>query len=175
MTENQRLSGFAYELRDVDNKIEVAENELEILKSEKRRLERDVLPELMQASRIKSFELRDGSRITLSTMAEGSLPKGEAERAAAIKWLADNGYGELIENKVTSSWSRGDREKAQAEYERLAALGTAKVTFDETIHPKTLGARMRDRVVTGLPTPLETLGVSVFPRARFTKTASNDP
>jgi glutathione S-transferase len=139
-------------------------------------MERDILPELFTESGVTSIQLEDGSRITLSTMSEGSLPKDPAARAAALEWLSANGFENLIECRLAASWTRGDRAKAQVEYERLAALGTAKVALDETIHPMTLGARIRDRIVAGQPTPLDLIGVSVFQRARFTKKAgtSND-
>jgi hypothetical protein len=169
MTENARLKEQAQELRYTELQIEQVEKEFERLKGVRQRLERETLPQLFAEAGIKSIELDDGSRITLSTMAEGSLPKEPAIRAEALAWLVANGYENLIECKVTASWSRGDREKAQAEAQRLQALGSAKVLLDEGIHHSTLGARMRDRVVEGLETPLTLLGVAVFPRARFTK------
>ena len=173
MTENTRLKDAAQQLRMVEANLARLEAETEAAIEARRKLEREILPDLMHEAGIKSFTLADGSVLKLTVLAEGSLPKEPTARAAAIEWLVANGYQDLIENKVTSSWSRGERAAAVDEYQRLAARGDAKVTLDEGIHFKVLGARMRDRVVAGQPTPLEALGISVFQRARFTKTTSN--
>jgi hypothetical protein len=171
---NQRLSVACEELHQVMMHIEQTNKMLETLEDSRKRLERSVLPELFHEAGIRQLVLRDGSVVTLTTLAEGSLPKDPAQRAEAIEWLVANGYEELIECKVVSSWARGDRTVAEAEARRLAALGNAKVAFEEGIHPRTLGARMRDRVVEGRPTPLTLLGITVFPRARFTKTTNGE-
>jgi len=167
MTERLKLT--ARELRDLMDRIDQVTALLDGLNDKRKTLERNVLPEMFAEAGLKSIKLEDGSTVTLSTLAEGSLPKDPETRAAAIEWLATHGYENLIENKVVSSWARGDREIAKAEYERLVGLGSAKVTLDEGINPKTLGARMRDRIVAGEPTPLDLLGITVFPRCRFTK------
>lgn len=173
MTDNTRLKMAAFQLRDVEDNIRRLESELERSQESRKTLERQVIPDMMAEAGIKSFTLEDGSTIKLTVLAEGSLPKDPTARAAAIEWLVANGYADLIENKVTSSWARGERDAAQTEYQRLVARGDAKVSIDEGIHFKVLGARMRDRVVAGLPTPLTDLGITVFQRARFTKTTSN--
>jgi len=172
-----RLKRAADDLRKIMNSIEETNKTLALLDENRKTMERETLPELFAEAGVKSIELDNGDRITLSTLAEGSLPKDPILRQFALNWLVANGFENLIECKVTGSWARGERAVAQAEYERLAALGNAKVSLDEGINPKTLGARIRDRVVAGLPTPLGQLGVSVFQRARFTKktgTVSND-
>jgi hypothetical protein len=174
MSENERLKAAALNLRGVMADIEVIEKKLEELNDERKRLEREVLPDLFAEAGIKALQLADGSRITLSTLAEGSLPKEPDKRKEALEWLVANGFENLIECKVTGSWARGDRLKALQEYERLSGIGSAKTTFDEGINHMILGARIRDRVVAGLPTPLMTLGVAVFQRARFTKKTSGD-
>lgn len=174
MSENERLKTAALNLRGVMSDIEVIEQKLDELNDERKRLERDVLPDLFAEAGIKALQLEDGSRITLSTLAEGSLPKEPDKRQEALDWLVANGFENLIECKVVGSWARGERTQAMDEYARLVALGNAKVAFDEGINPKTLGARIRDRVQAGLPTPLMTLGVAVFQRARFTKKSNGD-
>lgn len=166
---NERLKLTARELRDTLDRIDQVEALLAGLNDKRKTLERDTLPEMMSEAGLKAIELEDGSRVTMSTLAEGSLPKEPEKRQEALDWLVANGFENLIEVKVVGSWARGDRTAAEAEYQRLVNLGTAKVTKDEGINSKTLGARIRDRVVAGQPTPLEVLGVSVFSRARFTK------
>ena len=76
MSENERLKAAALNLRGVMADIEVIEKKLEELNDERKRLEREVLPDLFAEAGIKALQLADGSRITLSTLAEGSLPKG---------------------------------------------------------------------------------------------------
>jgi hypothetical protein len=169
MSNEQRLKVQAQGLRDLERRIEQAALLLDTYATEKKRLEREVLPALFHEAGLRSIKLEDGSTITLSMMAEGTLPKEPEQRKAALEWLAANGFENLIECKVTGSWARGERAVAQAEFDRLTAMGNAKVQIDEGIHPMTLGARIRDRVVAGLETPLTLLGVSVFSRARFTK------
>ena len=111
----------------------------------------------------------------------GSLPKpGDkdteevaseklARRIAALEWLNANGYGPLIKASVTAEWDKGDASKADALIEQLRGDNSVKLKRTDDIHAGTLKAQVRDRIKKGLPTPLDTLGVTVLPAVLLTK------
>lgn len=164
----ERLKMSVELLRQVNDRIETLTEQLAFQTAEKTRLETDTLPALFAEAGITELKTKDGAKVKVGLVAAGSLPKEPEKRQAAIQWLVENGYGELIESKVTASWSRGDREKAEKLFEQLRGDNSAKLTMDDSVNHMTLGALAKRRVQEGSEVPLETLGVSVISRARFT-------
>lgn len=167
------LKDSAMELAEVDRKIVLAEEFLKTLTDRKNELETSILPDLMAEAGVKSIKLESGATLTLGTVATGSLPKDPAKRIVALKWLTDNGYGDFIECVVSASFVKGHKAEAESLYEYVKENDQAKVSLDEGIHWKTLTSQMKQRVVEGKETPLDLLGVSVMPRARFTTKGNN--
>jgi hypothetical protein len=162
------LTERALELTEVSRKVRLAEEALKSLLDRKNKLERDILPELFFNEGAKSVTMEDGTKITLSTAATGSLPKEDEKRNKAIEWLVENGYGDFIECVVVASYNRGDRQQAEQLFETINADDKAKSSLLETMNHMTLASQMKQRVQQGLETPLDLLGVQVFPRARIT-------
>jgi hypothetical protein len=166
---SERLDMKVVELRSIDRQLERIEVETKLLKEKKNELEIIILPALFAEEGVRGVELLDGGMAKLSTSAAGSLPKEPDKRALAIEWLVANGYGEFIENKVTASYNKAERDKALALYDLARRDNSAKVTLDEGLNHMTLGKLCKDRVVGGEEVPLELLGVTVLPRVKITK------
>lgn len=168
MSALERLKAHVSELQAVDGNIERLTEELAQQTARKSRLETELLPALFAEAGITQLKTDDGATAKLGLVASGSLPKDPEKRQKAIEWLVANGYGELVEAKVVASWSRGDREKAEGLYEQLRGDNSAKLALDESVNHMTLGKLAKDRIQSGEEVPLDTLGVSVISRVRFT-------
>jgi hypothetical protein len=163
------LKEAAEELAAINRKIELAAEATTRLNERKGELEKTILPDLFQQAGVKSIKLENGATVTLSIMAEGSLPKDPEKRKQALEWLVANGYEDFIEVSVTASFVKGHHSHAVEVYEKLRTDNQAKVALEEGIHPMTLKSQIKKRVSEGGETPLDLLGIAVFPRARFTK------
>jgi len=164
----EKLKAQITELRNVDSDIESLSEQLALLTAEKTKLETEVLPALFAEAGITQLKTEDGATVKVGLVAAGSLPKEAEARAAAIKWLSENGYNEVIEAKVVASWARGDKAKAEALYNQLRGDNSVKLALEEGVNHMTLGALAKKRVQSGEEIPLGTLGISVISRARFT-------
>lgn len=168
MSALDRLKARVSELQAVDENIERLTEELALQTANKTRLETEVLPALFAEAGITQLKTEDGATAKLGLVASGSLPKDPEKRRQAIEWLASNGYNDVIESKVTASWARGDREKAEGLFEQLRGDNSAKLSLDDSVNHMTLGKLAKERVQSGQEVPLDTLGVSVISRVRFT-------
>lgn len=168
MSANERLKKAVEELRVTDTAIEDLTEQLALLTAQKTRLEIETLPALFAEAGITELRTENGDRLKMGLMASGSLPKDPEKRKLAIEWLAANGYNDVIESKVTASWARGDREKAEGLYEQLRGDNSMKLSLDDSVNHMTLGKLAKERVQSGQEIPLDTLGVSVISRVRFT-------
>lgn len=168
---NERLSEALNELSAVDAEIEAFEKRIKELKERKNALETITLIDLFNETGLREAVLATtGQKAKRELVATGSLNKDPSLRKQAIEWLVATGYGDSIENTVTSSYARGDRDRALAIYNQLRSSdNAAKVTFDEGIHHSTLKRIARDCITRGLPVPLTTLGVDVVSRVHFVK------
>jgi hypothetical protein len=162
-----------------------AEADLELILKQvsktRHELETIKLVELFDDAGMVEMTLPDGTKVKKGLDVTGSLPKpGDkdseevaseklARRIAALEWLNENGYGPLIKASVTAEWDKGDAEKADALIEHLRRDNSVKLKRTDDIHAGTLKAQVRDRIKKGLPTPLDTLGVTVLPAVLLTK------
>jgi len=110
----ERLKDAVALLRRTDDTIETIINSLAVCTAQKTRLETETLPALFAEAGITQLKTEDGATVKVGLVAAGSLPKDPEARAAAIKWLEENGYNEVVEAKVVASWARGDKAKAEA-------------------------------------------------------------
>jgi hypothetical protein len=95
-TPGERLKEAAEKLRDVNIKIGYVNETSAKLSEEKERLEVVVLPELFAEAGVVGLELGDGSKLKLSSVASGSLPKEEDARKKAIALVVEYGWENLI-------------------------------------------------------------------------------
>lgn len=97
----------------------------------------------------------------------------EDRRAAAFRWLQENGHGDLIKTEVVARFPREMRASA-LEFADRASGGEPGVRADgatvlvrETVNAQTLTAWLRRLLDEGRPCPpLEIIGGEIVPRAR---------
>jgi hypothetical protein len=168
---NERLSAALDDLDRTEAEIEAFEERLKTLKDHKNQIETVTLIDLYNELGVRSVTHdASGRKAARGLIPTGSLNKDPEQRKAAIQWLVDNGYEDVINVDVAASWARGDRAKAVAVYENLRRQdNSAKISLDEGVHWKTLGKIAVDRLTAGQEVPLTTLGIDVVSRVRFTK------
>jgi hypothetical protein len=112
------LSDQVIKLRNLEDKIVLAENSLKKLQEEADILSGDVIPTMMQEMNISTLKLADGSAVEVKPIYGASISAERKEEA--FNWLRTNGLGDLIKNEVTVSFGRNEDNKAIA-YANLAA------------------------------------------------------
>src|SRR6056300_335740 len=95
------LSDQVIKLRNLEDKIKIAEESLKQLKQQAETLSGEVIPTMMTEMNISTMKLADGSAIEVKPVYGASIPVEKKEEA--FKWLRENGLGDLIKNEVTVS------------------------------------------------------------------------
>jgi hypothetical protein len=88
------------------------------------------------------------------------------KRAEAHEWLRQHGFGGLIKILVEVPFAKGEEERAAALYAELADKDYP-VEAEETVHPQTLKAFVREQLGEGAPLPLELFGIHPYSRAKI--------
>ena len=69
-----------------------------------------VIPKLMEDMNLSSLKLRDGSELSVKKIYSASVKADK--KAEAIKWLRDNGLGDIVKNNVIVYLSSYEDNKA---------------------------------------------------------------
>jgi hypothetical protein len=154
------LSKVAQEMRDMEQNVAALEDALKLEKSRLHRLRTKVLPEMFAEAGVSSFELDDGTRLSMETLVNGSLPKDPERLDIAINHLRDIGGEELIRTEVTAMFSRGEHNMAMDFYADAEQRGLT-TKMHEGVHPQTLKAFVREKLNGGDEIDPEKLGVYV--------------
>jgi hypothetical protein len=162
---SQRMRSMAEIARAIGNKeAEIGELE-DLLKSKKEELRRqseEELPSMMAELGINSFELDDGSKVTVRDLYGGyiSVPN----RDAAYEWLRENNYDDIIKNIIAVQFGRGEDQKAEHYLKILEGHGLLPEQ-NTSIHPSTLKAWVKERMENGDQFPMDLFGAFVGQRA----------
>jgi SOS response regulatory protein OraA/RecX len=139
-------------MRDAAAEVMRLEAQLERAQSTFKHYQQHLVPELMDALRMKEFKRDDGALVQVDTTYVGSLPKEPEKRAEALAWLEQNGYGSLVKNKFVVEYGRSESAWADRLDDQLKKLGVdAERTSD--VHHKTLGALVRQLMEEGVEMP----------------------
>ena len=91
------LSDQVIKLRNLEDKIVLAENNLKKLQEEADILSGDVIPTMMQEMNISTLKLADGSAVEVKPIYGASISAERKEEA--FNWLRTNGLDDLIKNE----------------------------------------------------------------------------
>jgi len=170
--ENTGLKSIAEIARAARNQEEVVNNLEDQLKAAKRELLKltdEDLPAMLQELGLSSFELDDGSKVTVRPT-YGAHIKAE-NRETAFDWLRQNGFDDIIKNTVSCNFGRGEDREASEFIDYAQGLGYAAEQKTE-VHPSTLKAWVKERVETGETSPMELFGAYVGQRANIVRKKS---
>jgi len=170
--ENTGLKSIAEIARAARNQEEVVnklEDQLKAAKRELLKLTDEDLPAMLQELGLSSFELDDGSKVTVRPT-YGAHIKAE-NRETAFDWLRQNGFDDIIKNTVSCNFGRGEDREASEFIDYAQGLGYAAEQKTE-VHPSTLKAWVKERVETGETFPMELFGDYVGQRANIVRKKS---
>jgi hypothetical protein len=166
----QQVRDLAREARDLEHRKLDLEAQLTSINKQLNTLYFQKIPDAMDEAGVD----------TLGIPPEGNLPGYDLEikpfisanigakwppdkRAAALKWLDENGHGDLIKTEVLAAFPREDRDEARKFLETVRASDPdARVEVKESVNHMTLSAWLRDLFSTGQPIPpLEVIGGTI--------------
>ena len=153
-------------LRDLEDKIKIAEENLKQLKKQEDLLSGEIIPTMMTEMNISTLKLADGSAIEVKPIYGASIPADKKEEA--FNWLRKEGLGDLIKNEVTVSFGRNEDNKA-AEYAVLAQGQGYQPTQKLKVEPMTLKALVRERIESGKDMPSDLFNVFAGNRTKITR------
>lgn len=157
------------------NEIEIMEEKLSESKTNKENWLKE-LAELLDGSGYtvgSKIFLKNGRKMQLKDFFSASLPSKSSidsckdpERQAdleqrkedGLKWLDDNGLGDVIKNNIIAVLPRGNQELAK----ELASIFEQKqvpYVREESVHAMTLNATLKEQMKKGSNVPFDTFGV----------------
>jgi hypothetical protein len=95
----------------------------------------------MNKMNLSTVKLRDGSELSVKKVYSATIKADK--KAEAIKWLRDNGLGDIVKNEITVNFGQGEENKA-AEYANLAKESGYEPSQKEAVHAMTLKVTMED-------------------------------
>lgn len=159
MSKLDQLTILSKMLIDAGEKKDQAELDLKKAKENERRLREEAIPLLMFELGLKSIGLDDGTVIQTDQAVFASIT--EAKKAAAFKWLEENKFSGLIKTQVEINFSRGDHELAKKWHHFLKESKNLDADLQESVHPQTLKAFVKEQIQAGNPVPMDLFGVMV--------------
>ena len=159
----KQLSQLVRNLRTVENDIEEAETHLKALKQEKHKLSVENIPALMDEMGVERLDV-DGSVVERKMIVAASIPA--ANKEAAFDWLRSNGLDDIIKNDITVSFGKGEDNVAGDVVGLLQERGFDPKTKTH-VHPSTLKAFVKERVIEGKPIDLDLFGAFISNTAQI--------
>tara|TARA_R110002012_G_scaffold231587_2_gene404267 strand:- start:6374 stop:6967 length:594 start_codon:yes stop_codon:yes gene_type:complete len=163
----KQLSDLVRQLRSVEQNIEDAELNLKALKAEKHRLSVENIPALMDEMGVDRLDV-DGVSVSRKMIVHASIPQDRKEEA--FEWLRDNGLDDIIKNDVTCSFGKGEDNIAGDVVGLLHEKGFDPKTKTH-VHPSTLKAFVKERIVDGKPIDLDMFGAFIANAAEIRRKA----
>jgi hypothetical protein len=135
-----------------------AEEFLKQAKGELHLLTTRTLPDAMASAGTSEFKTESGLKVTIKDFISGSLPKEDDARTAALTWLAEVGAGDIIKNKLSIEFEKGEDNLAGDVAGYVDGLG---LDYEQKrdVHPQTLQSFARERMKAGEDVPLDMLGL----------------
>jgi hypothetical protein len=153
----KKLSGLVRQLNTKQQQIDDTEHYLKGLKEEKRRIEFEQIPMLMDEMGIERVDV-DGATVELKPFVSASIPVDRKQEAYG--WLRDHGHDSIIKNDIIVSFGRGEDNMAGDVMYELEQKGFHPEQKTH-IHAGTLKAFVKEQVIKGNPIDLDLFGAFV--------------
>jgi len=159
----KKLSQLVRKLRAVEKEISDAEDHIKAMKQEKHKLSVENIPALMDEMGVERLDV-DGSVVERKMIVAASIPA--ANKEAAFDWLRSNGLDDIIKNDITVSFGKGEDNVAGDVVGLLQERGFDPKTKTH-VHPSTLKAFVKERVIEGKPIDLDLFGAFISNTAQI--------
>ena len=149
------------------NEISILEQAVKDKKKELQRVAEQDLPEAMDAIGMAEFTLVDGTKISIKTFYNASIPAERKDEAFA--WLDENGHSGIIKTEVSVAFGRGDLEIARSFVEFAREFNQAAIDpeLEQEVHWSTLRSFVREQIEGGNPLPVDMFGVYIGRKAEL--------
>lgn len=160
--ELSQLSGLVARLLVLQEEVELQEKLLESAKDALRQVQEVAIPEMMSEIGMREFKLENGMKLTIKEDIYASIRKDFINDA--VKWLDDNGLGDIVKDKVEVQFARGESEKAK---ELMSYCSKNRFSAAETlsVHPQTLKATIKEQMARGEEFPEEFFSIAPVRKA----------
>lgn len=152
------LNAKVSELVAAEKAVKEAEEALKQANIMYRNLREAVLPELMKDMGFESLRTVDGVDVELEEDIHAHI--SEERNEAAIKWLDENGHGDLVKRLVVIKFDRTQEalaRKFQADLKKRKVQLPAEMSMK--VHPSTLKSFVKKALEDGVDIPIDTFGV----------------
>lgn len=156
----KRVSAKADELAVLMRQEEALKEQFEDMQKRVRSCREFDLPELMTEAGLSDFTTKSGFRVTLKEKIRVGQIDNDA-KPDAIRYVEEQGEGDLIKTEVGMSFARGQREKAIELLEHISSLGYTGMTLKETIHAQTTMSFLKRKLEAGEDVPLNLFGAFI--------------
>lgn len=156
------IAQLARRAKNLEREIEDLEAVLKERKHQQHKLLEESIPEALASLGMKSFQMEDGSSISIKPYYSASIK--EERRAEAYEWLRQHGFDDIIKNTVSVRFGRGEDTLCENLLNLLGEKGFPAEQA-EKIEPMTLKAWAREQVERGNEFPMDLFGVYVGQKA----------
>lgn len=156
------LADLAKRAKNLEREIEDLEAVLKERKHQQTKLLEESIPEALNSLGMKSFQMEDGSSISIKPYYSASIK--EERRAEAYQWLREHGFDDIIKNTVSVRFGRGEDNLCESLLNLLGEKGFPAEQA-EKIEPMTLKAWAREQVERGNEFPMDLFGVYIGQKA----------
>lgn len=118
------------------NQVEMLKNQLETAEKEFNNIGNFLLPDAMKEIGLRSFTLKNGTKLEARPILGCSLPKANMDRAE--KWLAENGHGGMVKLKLDVELPKNITYNELKALEEFMLEFQYKYELSKRIHPQTL-------------------------------------
>jgi hypothetical protein len=155
-------------LDDLDQSILQAEVNISDLKSRRKQVAEELLPDLMANSGLKLMQLDNGTKIRIDEFVDAKIK----DAVTAFDWLRQTNNESIIKNQITVKLDRGDDDKARQVLQNLKENHDIDAELKISIHNQTLKSFCRDALDNpelAESLPREAFGIYQGKRAKITK------
>ena len=153
-----QIKATAEQQEQAELDVEIATDQLNMLKKELVRIAEKIFPELLNALEMTEDITVGGLRVQLAEKLRGSIPV--MHRDEAFKWLDKEGHGHIIKRQIVIEFNK-DEEKWAAKFMRDCKQRKKQLNLiiKRTVHPQTLQAWSREMLGDGEDFPMELFGI----------------
>jgi len=159
------MAELARALVEADAGVDEAEGALKDAKERARVLREETIPAAMQEMGLEEVKLETGQKISIKQDVYASIPA--ASKGQAYDWLNEHGFGGLIKVEVSTTFAKGEQDKAITLHTTLTNMGL-QPDLDQSVHAQTLKAFLREQIAAGNNIPLDLFGARPVWTAKIT-------
>jgi len=158
------LAEKAQNLWDLETRIREFEDLLSEIKKEAQDLSDRVIPEAMSELDISEFKMLNGVSVKISPFYSAKItdPRG-------LTWLNENGFGDIIKGEVSIPFPKGFSSDVLANLMKVASNVGLSPIKEETVHPQTLKAFVKECAEKGTTLPSDYFDVFIGRKTKLTQ------